>query len=152
MCIRDRLKIKSVGLQGLSLRMRREADGKTNWDDLLSATAVVETETDGGDIQEVEAGAPVAAALSIGGLEITDADITYTDARDERYLVLNNFHLTTGAIVLSEAFAFESGFNLNSSRSANVISEIDVSGDIAINLNDNIHLSLIHISEPTRPY
>ena len=134
-----KLKIKSVGLQGLSLRMRREADGKTNWDDLLSATAVVETETDGGDIQEVEAGAPVVAALSIGGLEITDADITYTDARDERYLVLNNFHLTTGAIVLSEAFAFESGFNLNSSRSANVISEIDVSGDIAINLNDNIH-------------
>ena len=70
------LSVKSLKLQGLSLNLRRNTEGKTNWDDLLSNTTVVETESDGDVVQEVEAGAPVAAALSVGGLPVSYTHLT----------------------------------------------------------------------------
>ena len=76
------IEIKSLQLDGLSLALKRDADGKTNWDDLMSNTAVVETESDGDVVQEVEAGTPLVAALSIGGLRINCLLYTSPSPRD----------------------------------------------------------------------
>ena len=134
-----KLKVKKLELQNLSLHLRRDADGKTNWDDLMSNTAVVETESDGDVVQEVEAGTPLIAALSIGGLHIVDSDFSYTDAREDSQFSLHQFNLSTGTILLSEPFGFESQFDFVSSDGAGIASEINASGELALNLADNIY-------------
>lgn len=133
------VKIKSVTLQGLSLKLQRDSDGKTNWDDLMATTAVVATETDSSVVQEVEAGAPVIAALSVGGVSITSSSVSYSDARDASYFVLNELNLSTGTIVLSEPFAFESDFSLISSTGSGLTSVVSAKGEVALDLANNIY-------------
>ncbi len=133
------IKIKSVALHGLSLKLQRDADGKTNWDDLMAATAVVATQTDSDVVQEVEAGAPVIAALSAGGVKIRDAIISYVDVRDASYVVLNELNFDTDNIVLLEPFAFESDFALTNSAGSGFRSEVNAKGEIALDLGNNIY-------------
>jgi len=133
------IKIKSVSLQGLSLKLQRDTDGKTNWDDLMATTAVVATETDSDVVQEVEAGAPVIAALSAGGVKVSDANVSYVDERDASYITLNELNLSTGSVVLSEPFAFESDFALTNSAGSGTRSEVSANGEIALDLANNIY-------------
>ena len=133
------VKIKSVTLQGLSLKLQRAADGKTNWDDLMATTSVVAAETDSDVVQEVEAGAPVIAALAAGGVKVRDANISYVDERDSSYFTLNDLNLDTDTVVLLEPFAFESDFALTSSAGSGLRSEVTAKGDIALDLANNIY-------------
>lgn len=131
--------VQSVKLHGLSLKLLRDADGKTNWDDLMATTAVVETDAGDDVVQEVEAGAPVVAALSIGGLQVSDANISYSDSRANSYVSLNDLSLSTGTIVLSEPFDFESNFNLITSAADGINSVVTATGAIKLNLADNVY-------------
>ena len=141
------LSVKSLKLQGLSLNLRRNTEGKTNWDDLLSNTTVVETESDGDVVQEVEAGAPVAAALSVGGLHIIDSNFSYSDELDDIHFALSEFNLSTGTVVLSEPFDFDSQFNFVSGDDAGFVSEVSMAGDLALNVADNVyHLQQFQLS------
>jgi len=133
------IKIKSVNLQGLSLKLQRDADGKTNWDDLMATTAVVATETDSDVVQEVEAGAPVIAALSAGSVKVSDANVSYVDERDASYIALNELNLSTGTVVLSEPFAFDSDFALTNSAGSGMRSEVSASGEIALDFANNVY-------------
>ena len=133
------IKIKSVDLQGVLLKLQRDSDGKTNWDDLMSATAVVATETDDDVVQEVEAGAPVIAALSAGEVTVSEANISYVDERDASYVALNDLSLNTGTVVLSEPFAFESDFALTNSEGSGLRSEVSAKGEVALDLANNIY-------------
>lgn len=132
------IEIEKIALDGLSLRLQRNADGKTNWDDLMAASAVVETESDDNVMREIEAGAPIVAALSVGDVQINNASISYTDGRDESYLAFNDLNLNTGTIVLSEPFAFDSDFNFISSAASGLISVVSAKGEVAIDLVNNI--------------
>ena len=131
-------KIDTVELQGLSLELQRDADGKTNWDDLMSTTTVVETDVGDDVMQEVEAGAPVVVALSIGGLQIKDAKVSFADQQVDSYVVLSDLDLTTGSVVLTEPFAFDSQFNV-SSIADGIVSDVIASGEIILDLANNIY-------------
>lgn len=134
-----KVNIKTLVLEGLSLNLKRSADGKTNWDDLLATTAVVETESEDNVLQEVEAGAPIIAALSVGELRVVDANINYTNDQASSYTVLNDLNLKTGAVVLSEPFTFESDFTLINSIGDGLQSAITVQGEAALDLANNIY-------------
>ena len=134
-----RLEIKTVVLNELSLKLQRNADGKTNWDDLLATTAVVETESDDNVMREVEAGTPIIAALSVDGMQISNSNISYSDARDETYVALNEVSLETGTVVLSEPFEFDSSFRVISSAATGMTSTVSAKGEIAVDLVNNIY-------------
>lgn len=133
------INVKLIEFNGLELNLQRNADGKTNWDDLMATTAVVETDSGTDDVvQEVEAGAPVVAALSVGGVVIADAKVRWSDMQAGNDVALDQFNLTTGAISLSETFPFETTFKV-ASNSAGVASDVSASGDINVNLAENIY-------------
>ncbi len=134
-----RIKIEKVILHGLTLKLQRNADGKTNWDDLMATTAVVETVSDENVVREIEASAPIIAALSAGDMQIMESAVSYSDERDESFIALNNLDLATGTFVLSEPFSFESEFNFINSTAAGVNSSISADGEIAVDLVNNIY-------------
>ncbi len=133
------LNVNLVELHGLELNLQKNQDGLTNWEDLMSNTAVVETSNGADDIvQEVEAGAPVVAALSVGGLVVTDAQVRYSDLKAGNDATLSAFNLSTGAIRLSQPFHFETDFSV-ASYSVGIASDITASGEFNLNLTDNIY-------------
>ncbi len=134
-----RVNVQTVELHGLSLKLQRDADGKTNWDDLMATTAVVETNAGDDILQEVEAGAPVVAALSIGGLQITNATILFSDARADSYISLKDLNLNTGTIVLAQPFDFESDFSVITGAANGLKSKVSATGAIKLNLADNVY-------------
>ncbi len=131
--------VNRVELHGLELTLQRDSDGKTNWDDLMSTTAVVETNNSTDDVvQEVEAGAPVVAALSVGGLVISDARVHWSDQQAGNDVKLESFNLKTGGIRLAEPFDFETDFTVDSS-SAGVAADVKASGNVTADLAGNIY-------------
>ncbi len=132
------LNVNLVELHGLELNLQKDADGRSNWEDLMSTTGVVETS--GGDdvVHEVEAGAPIVAALSVGGLVVTDAKVTWQDLNEGSDVALDEFNLSTGVIQISKPFHFDTDFKV-ASDSIGIASEVVASGEINLNLNDNVY-------------
>ncbi len=131
------LNVSLIELHGLQLNLQVDQDGVANWEDLLDTTTVVETETGEDDVlQSVETGAPLAAALSVGGIVVTDSSISWQDEKNASDLKLGEFNLTTDAIKLNHPFDFTADFTLDS-RSLDLSSTVAVSGALALDLASN---------------
>lgn len=130
--LRREINVKSVELHGMSLNLQRDADGTTNWDDLTQRESTTTTEDEQGTTTEVEANSPTIAALSVGGINISEANVSWNDAMAGTDVALNDFALTTGAIELDTPFDFASTFSLSSNSMG---LDADVSTDATVNLD-----------------
>ena len=131
------LNVDVIELHGLELNLHVNADGVANWEDLLETTTVVETETAEEDVlQSVEAGAPLAAALSVGGIVVTDSSVRWRDEKTANDVTVDQLNLTTDAIQLTQPFDFTTSFHIDS-RSHDLSSSIDASGALALDLAEN---------------
>ncbi|MCB1757431.1 MAG: AsmA family protein [Gammaproteobacteria bacterium] len=130
--LRRQINVKSVELSGLTLDLQRAADGHTNWDDLMQASATTATTTDN-QTTEVEGGAPAIAALAVGGVSVKNANISWIDKQAGSDAQLSNFNLQTGAIALAEPFSLKTGFDVLSNSFA-VNARFDAEGDVTIDL------------------
>ncbi|MGM0412686.1 MAG: AsmA family protein [Pseudomonadota bacterium] len=117
---RGRAEVDTLVLDGLRLNLARQADGTTNWDDLASGgTAEAPAAPTDPDAQgaEPEADAPEAAAedepapdatedplaaLALGGIEVSDAAVTFKDGGSGAEYRLREMNLRTGALAADE--------------------------------------------------
>jgi len=129
--------VRTVELQGLELDLQRAVDGTTNWDDLLESTSSTTTSGEGSDgdevTTEVEGSSATIAALEVGGIEITDANVSWTDAQAGTDATLTDFDLVTGAIELAEPFDLSIDFDV-ASDSMDLAAAIDGKGEVTIDL------------------
>lgn len=133
------VRIKHVHLQGLELDLQRNTEGRTNWDDLMSNTSVVTTDVSNDDVlQEIEAGTPVVAALSVGQIEVSDSIVHWRDEMADQKFNLSDFSLSAGEVKLSEPFRFETGFVI-SGMAGVPLTQLKASGLAGINLAENIY-------------
>lgn len=99
--LRQQIKIDTLRLHGLELNLQQNAEGVTNWDDILqkqSAAAADEPVT-----AESAAETPTALpALSVNGIELKDAHINWIDAVTGQRVELRKLNLTSGAVALAE--------------------------------------------------
>jgi AsmA protein len=90
--LQKRLVMDTLEVYGLHLNLEKNAKGATNWDDLVRAeTEPGQPSTPGGE-------APQLAAFAIGGLDIRDANISWSDAQAGQQYTVRNFSLATGAL------------------------------------------------------
>lgn len=135
--IAGELNVDVIELHGLQLNLHVNADGVANWEDLLDTTTVVETETAEEDVlQAVEAGAPLAAALSVGGIVVTDSSVRWQDDKNGNDITVEQLNLTTDAIQLAQPFDFTAGFRA-SSQHLGFSSSVEASGALALDLATN---------------
>jgi len=98
--LRMQVEMDTIALHGLTLRLQRQADGSSNWDDLVAAgeaPAVAQK-------QAAPARSPeqLLGALAINGIEVRDANVLWLDAQSGQQLELKHFALTSGAIRLEQ--------------------------------------------------
>lgn len=115
-----RVEMDAVVVKGLVLNLARDAEGRTNWDDLAQGS---------GDGQDGDDGSPI-GALVLGGVDVQDARIRYTDARDESEVRVEKLNAKTGALEFGKPVDFEIGAAIASTKPA-VDGDAKLSGTVA---------------------
>ncbi len=138
--LRKEVNIRTVELKGLNVDLQRAADGSTNWDDLVqSNTATTTTTTEDSTTEvEVEGGSAAIAALAVGGIEISDANVSWLDAQAGLDAKLSTFNLNTGAIELGKPFSLNTDFKV-ASNSMDLAADIAGTGEVAIDLENQVY-------------
>ncbi len=137
--IKKEVNIRTVELSGLQVDLQRAADGTTNWDDLVNSTTTT-TSTDEGSTgeevtTEVEGSSATIAALAVGGIQISDANVSWTDAQSGTDAQLSGFNLSTGAIELAKPFDLATDFTVNS-NSMDLNADVNGGGNLMIDLDN----------------
>ena len=136
--LRRMVNVRTVELNGLQLDLQRAADGTTNWDDLVTGTTTTTTSeesVDGADVTtEVEGSTATIAALAVGGIEVTDAQVAWTDAQSGTDATLTDFDLVTGAIALEKPFDLSIDFDV-ASDSLDLAAGVEGGGEVTIDLD-----------------
>lgn len=86
--LRRRVELSTVTFKDLELNLQRRADGRTNWDDLLS-----DSEQPGPDTQDAGF-----RAETIGGIQLDNATIRYVDAQAGSEYTVRSLDLESGGI------------------------------------------------------
>lgn len=131
--LRKVVNVKTVQLRGLQMDLQVAADGTTNWDDLANREPVTTSTTEDDTTTEVEGDPAAIAALAVGGIEITDALISWQDDQTGVDAKLSEFNLTTDAIELAKPFTLNTDFKVNSDSSG-VAATVDGSGEVTLDL------------------
>ncbi|MCP5298872.1 MAG: AsmA family protein [Chromatiaceae bacterium] len=90
-----KIEVDTLVLKGLRLNLEKDAKGRTNWDDLAGAGG-----KDTGETKATEAGGEAGAplALSVQGIQIEDANVTWDDRQAGQHYELDGVRLVTGAL------------------------------------------------------
>ncbi|MCG6868835.1 MAG: AsmA family protein [Gammaproteobacteria bacterium] len=78
---RGEIRADKVTLEGLRVNLAKNAEGKTNWDDLVESLSQAGEEAVEEQAPPPEAGTSQVPAVAIGGLVISDAAIRWQDAQ-----------------------------------------------------------------------
>jgi AsmA protein len=140
--IKRSINVRTVQLNGLQLDLQRNAEGITNWDDLLATTTTTSTTEEVSDDQEVttevEGSSATIAALAVGGIEITDANVSWTDAMSGTDAKLSAFDLTTGVIELEKPFNLDVNFAVVS-NSMDMSADVVGKGELMVDLDNQVY-------------
>lgn len=134
--IKREINVRTVELKGVQLDLQRNADGTTNWDDLIQSATTTTTTTESGNTEvskEVEGSGPTIAAIAVGGIQILDANVKWNDLMTGTDAALTNFNLTTGAIELEKPFDLNLNFTV-ASNSMDLNADIKGSGELVMDL------------------
>jgi len=112
------LEMDTVILDGLVLNLEKNKAGKTNWDDLAGEAqpARADDDTTKSSSKSDPNSAPALAAISIAGVQLTEANILWSDASSGESYNLQNFNLTTDPLVPGEPTAIDLNFEIASSK------------------------------------
>lgn len=140
--IRKEVSVRTVQLHGLRLDLQRNAEGATNWDDLITTTTTTSTTEAASDdaevTTEVEGSSATIAALAVGGVEISDANVSWNDALTGTDAQLSSFDLTTGLIELEKPFDLNVDFAFVS-NSMDLAADVKGSGELMIDLEEQTY-------------
>jgi AsmA protein len=105
------VQMDTIHVRGLELNLMRDASGNSNWDDLAAAGQPAPDAATGAAPGAAPDAAPAAdggpargalAAFALGGVNIEDAQISYTDAVTGERISLTQVDLRTGEVALGE--------------------------------------------------
>jgi len=115
--LKKQLEMDTVVLDGLVLNLETKKSGQTNWDDLAGSKAEPATtkEPSSAPAEAKADTAPALAAVSIAGVQLTNANILWDDVKQGQTIKLKNVNLTTDPLVPGEPTALDAVFDIESS-------------------------------------
>ncbi len=116
------LEMDTVKLDGLRLRLAKDASGQTNWQDLQGEAK---------EAEEAEAPETALAGLAIGGVQVTDAEVLWEDKAAGTSYVIDELAFSTGAIKPGEAFDLDLQFLVESTEPA-MSGRFDLLGEVLV--------------------
>lgn len=110
------LEMDTIILDGLVLNLEKNKAGKTNWDDLTGNGSEPSKPAEKSDKKQTDTSAPALAAVSIAGVQLSNANIVWSDASKSESYQLENLNLNTDPLVPGKPTAIDVNFSLLSSK------------------------------------
>lgn len=129
--LKKQLEMDTVVLDGLVLNLETDKNGKTNWDDLTQADEVVKEDAK----PSKEKSGPALSAISIAGVQLTNANILWSDASKGESYQLRNLNLNTDPLEPGEPTAVEMVFDLISAK-PEAKAHITLDSDIMVDMEN----------------
>lgn len=122
--LRSRIEMDTIKLHGVVLNLARTESGVTNWQDLAGEPGE-EREHDGDGL----------ASFVLGGVDIKDARVTYTDAMADQKIVISNITAQTGALTFGEPIDFTLSLTAVANKPA-LDADLSINATLNYNLDD----------------
>ncbi|MFN2339045.1 MAG: AsmA family protein [Gammaproteobacteria bacterium] len=122
--LRQEVEMDTLVLEGLRLRLMIDAQGTSNWADLAGGEKDVD-EGGPGD------GGQALAGLAIGGIRLSDAQVSYDDRAAGTRYDIEQLNLTTGAIAPGEPVDLDLSLRLRASEPA-MAGAVNFGGEVLI--------------------
>jgi AsmA protein len=119
--LRKELEMDTLVLHGATINLAKNAEGVTNWDDLVKPKAESSDSSDQ---------AMPLAALVLGGIDIKDANIHWRDMQQGVEYKITNANIGTGELKLGEPIDITADLNASASKPA-LSSAIKFKGTVA---------------------
>lgn len=129
-------KIQSSGmtLKGLKLNLIKNANGKTNWQDLSAATTASSTSS---APVETSSAQKATLGLAISGIDISNAEISWTNDQAKQTMAVQQFELHAKDISVTKPFPLETSFHFVGQNPART-GDVNLKGNIALNMEKQI--------------
>ncbi|MBU4524956.1 MAG: AsmA family protein [Desulfomicrobium sp.] len=102
----SRLDVVAIDIEGLSLYLSRDAEGRGNWMD-LAAPAAPDSGSDDVPVLVRDRRVPVLASLIVDGLEISEARIVWDDRRSGESFEISGIRLDVSDFAFGEPFVVD---------------------------------------------
>ena len=120
--LKNQIEMDTVKLYGARINLAANADGVTNWADLIGDT---EEQKSSGDI----------ATIALGGVDIQDATITWRNAASGQNIDISRLNISTGALAFGDPIAFEMSLGAVANQPA-LDSDVSLVGTVSYDLGD----------------
>jgi len=124
--LREKIEMDTISLRGLQLDLQRNANGVSNWADLVKDKKKEKKKGDSDDVQKL------LGALAIGGIELDNATVSWNDKQAKQQLSIKQLNLNTGSFRPGEAVDIDMAFNLDAA-SPNASGDIKFVGTVLAN-------------------
>ena len=129
-----KIEMAKVSLSGLTLNLERNAQGKTNWEDLTASQAAPkeakqEAPSGGGRGMEM---------LYVGGVELKNATVTWDDQKERKYYALRDINLNVGSVEPNKPIDFSLGFDMTSKEPPMEVSP-RLKGVVKLNIENKVY-------------
>ncbi|MDT8310083.1 MAG: AsmA family protein [Methylophaga sp.] len=114
--LKKELEMDTVILDGLVLNLETDKNGTTNWQDLTKADAESAAEIKEAAPEPAQDAPPALAAISIAGVQLTNANILWSNAQTGENYQLRNLNLDTDPLIPGEPTALNMDFDLISAK------------------------------------
>ncbi|HET8808122.1 MAG TPA: AsmA family protein [Methylophaga sp.] len=114
--LKKELVMDTIVLDGLVLNLETDKNGNNNWQDLTKLDAETETEIKEAAPEAVEDAPPALAAISIAGVQLTNANILWSNAQTGENYQLRNLNLETDPLIPGKPTALNMNFDLISAK------------------------------------
>ena len=126
-----RVEADVLTVRGLTVNLERNRDGRANWDDLMKTKPAKKPEA-------VEKSTPLAEAMVIGGVNVSDASVTWTDRASGQRFTVKDLSVKTSAVKLVDPVDVKIGFTVDTGD-LGLQGRIDTGTRINLNLKDNLY-------------
>jgi AsmA protein len=135
----QQVEVDTLVLKGLRLNLEKDASGKTNWDDLTAQQEAEPATEDKAGRDSADEASPI--ALSIQGVQIEDARISWDDRQAGQHYVLDGVRVVTGALAPGATVPVEAGVIFTSQKPA-----MTLKADLTAKVGSDADLAVFRIA------
>ena len=121
--LRNRVEMDTIKLHGVVVNLANNAEGVTNWQDFV------------GESQETEPEAGGLASIMLGGVDIKDARLTWTDATIDQQVTISKINVSTGELRFGDPIEFSLSLTAVANQPA-LDGDVSLTGTVSYDLDD----------------
>lgn len=140
--LRKEIEMDTLDIDGVEIFLEKNAEGKTNWEDLVAEKEEQHEQKGNGHPPEL-------GALILGGVKITNANFNYVDAQTGQNVSVKDITATTGELQYGEPIELNVSMLAEANQPA-IKSDIKLNGVLNYNLDTEVYqLTPINLTADT---